>query len=107
MLGSQHWHDFPLEVGAGDRVISLKRRESGQVLELGDAEGFGDLPCLPVGAAHVSDLSLLHQGVESANRLFDRGHGIVAVDLVQVDMLGWQTPETCLHSVPHVYASGP
>src|SRR5882724_5081810 len=26
----------------GDRVISLKRVESGQVPELGDAEGFGD-----------------------------------------------------------------
>jgi hypothetical protein len=30
--------------------------ESGQVPELGDAEGFGDLPCLPVGAAKTADL---------------------------------------------------
>src|SRR5258708_4565376 len=44
---------------AGDRVISLKRVESGQVPELGNAEGFGDLPWLPVGAADVADLSLL------------------------------------------------
>src|SRR6267378_2469183 len=32
-------------LAAGDRVISLKRVESGQVPELGDTEGFGDLPC--------------------------------------------------------------
>ena len=28
------------------------------------------------------DLSLLHQGVERAKRLFERGHGIVAMNLV-------------------------
>src|SRR4029077_13700705 len=88
LFGFQQGYDFPFEIAAGDRVISLKRVESGQVPELGDAEGFGDLPCLPVGAADVADLSLLHQGVESANRLFDRGHGIVRMDLVKVDMVG-------------------
>jgi pimeloyl-ACP methyl ester carboxylesterase len=44
----------------------LKRVETGQVPELADAEGFGEFPCLPVGAADVADLSLLYQGVESA-----------------------------------------
>ena len=88
LFGFQQGNDFPFEIAAGDRVVGLKRVESGQVLGLGDAEGFGDLPCLPVGAADVADLSLLHQGVESAERLLDRGHGIVGVDLVQVDVVG-------------------
>src|SRR6266404_3526892 len=104
LFGFQQGNDFPLEIAAGDRVISLQRVEAGQVPELGDAEGFGDLPCLPVGAADVTDLSLLHQGVESAERLFDRGHGIVAMDLVQVDMVGLQTAETGLHTVHNVAA---
>src|SRR5438132_3868921 len=104
LFGFQQGNDFPFEIAAGDRVISLKRVESGQVPELGDAEGFGDLPCLPVGAADVADLSLLYQGVESAERLFDRGHGIVAMDLVQVDMVGLQTAETGLHTVHNVAA---
>ena len=103
----QQGNDFPFEIAAGDRVISLKRVESGQVPELADAEGFGELPCLPVGAADVADLSLLHQGVESANRLFDRGNEIVAVDLVEVDMVGLQTAETGLHSVHDVAARSP
>src|SRR3981081_1313719 len=90
LFGFQQENDFPFEIAAGDRVISLKRVESGQVPELGDAEGFGDLPCLPIGATDVADLSLLHQRVESAERLFDRGHGIVAMDLVQCDMVGLQ-----------------
>src|ERR1700694_2778851 len=70
-------NDFPFEIAAGDRIISLKRVELGQVPELGDAEGFGDLPCLPIRAADVANLSLLHERVESAKRLVDRGHGIV------------------------------
>src|SRR5882762_7981405 len=104
LFGFEHGNDFPFEITAGDRVISLKRVESGQVPKLGDAEGFGDFPCLPVGAADVADLSLLHQGVESADRLFDRGHGITAMDLVQVDMVGLQPAETGLYTVHDVTA---
>src|SRR3984893_16082172 len=40
----QQGNDFPFEIAAGDRVISLKRVESGQVPELADAEGFCELP---------------------------------------------------------------
>jgi len=72
LFGFQHGNDFPFEIAAGDRVISLKRVESGQVPELGDAEGFGDLPCLPVGAADVSDLTLSDESIERAQSLFDR-----------------------------------
>src|SRR5467141_3114283 len=79
LFGFQQGNDFPLEIAAGDRVISLKRIESRQVPDFGDAEGFGDLPCLPVGAADVADLSLLLQRVASTNRLFDTGHGTVAM----------------------------
>src|SRR3979411_3061652 len=104
LLGFQQGNDFPIDTAAGDRVISLKRVESGQVPELADAEGFGELPCVPVGAADVADLSLLHQGVESAKRLFNRGHCIVAMNLVQIDMVGLQAAETGLYSVHNVAA---
>src|SRR5258705_2272808 len=107
LFGFQQRSDFPFQIAAGDRVIGLKRVESGQVPELGDAEGFGDLPCLPVGAADVANLSLLHQGVESAKRLFDRSDGIVAVDLVQIDMVGLQTAKTGLHTVHNVASRSP
>jgi hypothetical protein len=62
---------------------------------------------MPVGAADVTDLSLLHQSVESAKRLFNGGQGIVAMDLVQVDMVGLQTAETGLHAVHNVAARSP
>ena len=62
---------------------------------------------MPVGAADVTDLSLLHQSVESAKRLLDRGPGIVAMDLVQVDMVGLQTAETGLHTIHNVASRSP
>ena len=34
LLRFQQGNDFPLEIAAGDRVVSLKRIKSGQVLEL-------------------------------------------------------------------------
>src|SRR6202045_971562 len=37
LFGFQQGNNFPFEIAAGDRVISLKRIESGQVPELGDA----------------------------------------------------------------------
>ena len=52
----------------------------------------------------LADLPLLDQGVESAKRLFDRRHGIVVMDLVQIDMIHLQTAETGLNTVPDVAA---
>src|SRR6202035_5161722 len=107
LFGFQQGNDFPFEIAASDRIISLKCVESGKVLILGDAECFGELPCLPVRAADVADLSLLHQSVESAKCLSDRGHGIVAMDLVQVNIVGLQPAETGVHSVHNVSARSP
>src|SRR6202795_5029055 len=39
LFGFQQGNDFPFEIAAGDRVISLKRVELRQVPDLGDAEG--------------------------------------------------------------------
>src|ERR1700687_2461448 len=55
----------------------------------------------------IADLSLLYQRVESAKRLFDRSHGIVAVDLVEVDMVGLQSSEASLHSIHDVTSGSP
>jgi hypothetical protein len=63
--------DVALEIAAGDGVVGLEGVEAGEVFKLGDAEGLGDLPCLPVGAADVADFALLDEGVESAESLFD------------------------------------
>src|SRR4029077_647583 len=99
LFGFEHGNDVSFEIAAGDRVISLKRVESGQVPQFGDAEGFGDLPCLQVGAADVSDLTLSDESIERAQSLFDRSDIVVSVDLVQVNMVSLQKAKTGLHAV--------
>src|ERR1700722_19257921 len=54
---------------------------------------------MPVGNADVAHLSLLHQCVERAKRLLYRGYRIVAMYLVEVDMIGLQAAQTRLHTV--------
>ena len=54
---SRRGDDFALEVAADDGVVGLEGVEAGEVFELGDAEGFGDLPGVPVGDADVADFS--------------------------------------------------
>ena len=88
LFGFEEGDDVALEVAAGDGVVGLEGIEAGEVFELGDGEGFGDLPGEPVGDADVADFALLDEGVEGAEGLFDGGDGVVAVDLVEVDVVG-------------------
>ena len=57
LFGFEERDEVALEVAAGDGVVGLKGVEAGEVFELGDAEGFGDLPGLPVGDADVADFA--------------------------------------------------
>ena len=106
LFGFEERDDVAFEVAAGDGVVGLEGVEAGEVFELGDAEGFGDLPGLPVGDADVADFSLLDEGVEGAEGLFDGGDGVVAVDLVEVDVVGLEAAEAGVDGVHDVAAGG-
>jgi len=56
----------PFEITACYGVIGLERIELRKILCFGDANGFHDLPGIPVGAADVANLSLGDKGIESA-----------------------------------------
>ena len=61
---------------------------------------------MPVGAADVADFALLDEGVEGAKDLFDWGDGVVAVDLVEVDVIGLEAAEAVVDGVHDVSAGG-
>src|SRR6266550_2158177 len=82
LFGFEKRNEFALEVATGDGVVGLERIEAGEILALGDAQGLGDLPGLPVRDADVADLALGDESVESAKSLFDRGDGVVRIDVV-------------------------
>src|SRR5213593_4738728 len=48
LFSFQKRNQFAFEIATGDRVIGLKSIEARQVLEIGDAKDFGNLPRLPV-----------------------------------------------------------
>ena len=106
LFGFEEGDDVALEVAAGDGVVGLEGVEAGEVFELGDGEGLGDLPAEPVGDADVADFALLDEGVEGAEGLFDGGDGVVAVDLVEVDVVGLEAAEAGFDGVHDVSAGG-
>src|SRR5271170_1886831 len=80
-------HDFAFEVAACDRVIGLNRLKPRVAALVRDAERLHDLPSGEVGAANRPHEATRHAVVERPQRLFERGDGIEAVDLVEVDMV--------------------
>ena len=72
-----------------------------------------DLLGAPLGHADVEHLALAHQVVEGAQRLLERRLVVVAVRLVQVDVVGLQPPQRgvadsmmCLRDRPRSFAPG-
>src|SRR5208337_2748721 len=106
LFGFKERNNFAFEVAARDRIVGLQGVETGEILELGDAQRFGNPPGLPVGAADVADFALSDEAIEGAKSLFQRGNGVVAVDLVEVDIVGLEAAKAGFDGVHDVSARG-
>src|SRR5437016_4120418 len=93
----QERNELAFEVATGDGVVGLERIEAREVLELGDAKGLGDLPRLPIRDADVADLALSDKRVEGAQGFLDRSHGVVGMNLVEIDVVGLETAKAGFH----------
>jgi len=83
-------------------VVGLECIEANEVLELGDVKGLGDLPRLPVGDTDVADLALSDKGVEGAEGFLNRSHGVVGMDLVEIDVVRLEAPQAHFDGVHDV-----
>src|SRR5439155_19298978 len=72
------------------RVLRLARDE---LLDAGELERFPDLVRRPLAEPEIARLALTHDLGERVHRLFERRTPVVAVALVQVDVVGAQTLE--------------
>src|SRR5258707_764646 len=70
----------------------------------GDADRGGDLVGPPLGDADVEHLALADQVVEGAERLLQRRLVVVAVRLVEVQVVGLQPPERVMSRLDDVLA---
>ena len=106
LLFQEHGNQVPLQVAAGDGVVGLQGLEARVSLRLASAERLGDLPGRPIGDADITHQALAGQVVQRAQGLVDGGDGVVAVDLVEVDVIGLQPLQAALNRVHDVPARG-
>ena len=69
------------------RVLRLARDDAVEAHVVGNLQGIGDLLGGPLGDADVVDLALPDQVVKGPQRLFERRLVVVAVGLVEVDVV--------------------
>src|SRR6516164_7234629 len=78
---------LPLDLPEEQVVARLDAVQAGQPQRLGPADGAHQLIGEEVRAAEVADLPLVHEVVEGAERLVDGRRRVVAVQLVEVDVV--------------------
>ena len=83
-----HRHQLALVLAAEQVVLVLHGHEPGPAAQVGGVLQLGELPCVHRRCAEVADLAGLDDVVQRLHRLLDRGVGVEAVDLVQVDVVG-------------------
>ena len=80
--------------------------ETGKAALFGNAQRLGHTPGLPVGDANITHHAGGDEIIQRAQGLVDRRHGIGAMNLVKVDMVGLQPLQAGLDTVHQMPARG-
>ena len=81
-------HQLPFVVAADQRVVGLVGDVARVAVLVGDAERLHDVPAGEVRHADVADLAGAHERVERRQHFLRRRHGVVAVQLEEIDVVG-------------------
>ena len=103
LLGLHQGDQLPFQIASDDRIVGLDGLEALEAVPLADAERLHEVPGGEVRGAEVADLTRAHQIVERAQRLVPGRQRVVAVDLIEVDVVGAEPPQAPLdriHDVP-------
>ena len=103
LLAAEREH-LPLDLAEEQVVAGLDGVEAGQPERLAAADGPHQLVGQEVRAADVADLALVDEIVEGAQRLVDRRRRVIAVELVEVDVVGLQASQRGIDRVEDVLA---
>ena len=74
----------------------LHCREARPTMDFRDIEGAGELPSGHVAGADVARLAGFHHVVQGLHGFFDWGSRVVAMNLVEIDMIDAQPAETVI-----------
>ncbi len=103
VLGAE-WNDVALRAAPEHRVLRLAGDE---LLDVRKCERLGDLVHRPLAEADVAGLALPHDLGERFHRLLERRVPVVAMALVQVDVVGAQACERRVHLLDDLRAREP
>ena len=96
--------ELALNLAEQQVVAGLHRVEAHQAARLAPAERPRHLVGQEVGAADVADLAGVDEVVEGAQRLVDRRRRVGRVQLIEVDVVGAESPQRGLHGGQDVLA---
>ena len=102
-LVAAQWDQFGLDPPVGRRVRRLDGSVPCEPAAVACPQRFTQLPGGVVRTADVADLPGPDQVIERPQRLLERRHRIEPMDLVEIDVVGLETPEAplnLLHDVP-------
>ena len=95
MVGAHRQH-LHLGLAVQQVVVRLADRRAGHVQRLGHVHHLGDAPAAEVGHAPGADLAGAQQRVHGAQRLFQVHAVVIAVQVVDVEVVGAQAPQAVL-----------
>ena len=81
-------HQLPFVVAADQRVVGLVRDVARPAVSFGDRRATSSGASRRSSSSRCSGSCRAARGVERRERLFDRRHGVEAVQLVEVDVVG-------------------
>src|SRR5215218_4760341 len=95
-------HQLVLGLPGLQRVVDLLADVALQPEPLGDAQSLHHLPAGVVGRSHVAYLAALDECVERFQSLLQRGEAVPLMDLVEVDIVGAESPQALLALADYV-----
>ncbi len=95
---------LPLFFAVEEVVVVLHGDEAGPAVEVGNVEGFGELPGVHGGGSDVADFAGFYDVVEGFESLFDGSLVVPAVDLVEVDVVGAEAAEALVEFEEYLFA---
>ncbi len=103
-IGSTKRDEFPLDPAVEEVVRRLLAGEGSEAALTGDHECLHALPCGKSGGARVAHLALPHELIEGGQGLVDGDLRIGAVNLIEIDVIGSQSPQRVLTGSDQVAA---
>src|SRR5580658_1291544 len=97
-------HQLPLVFTPDERVVNLVGDKARPAVAVGDGERFHQVPAGKIGASDVTYLALAVKFVQRVLHFFDWRHGVEAVQVIDVDIVGTQAAQAGLERAAQMNA---